>query len=143
MLACQKYLSSDRIAPFSNAKMFIHQARERRLNTVALKVHPNIKHLIHFLLINPYHYQAAPASSMGFSAPAVFCGSSFSTSSALVSRCKKLLSLTGLPLWPWEVTPIALLLCGVDECGMFSGTGCSRPIVVTPASDALPALESA
>ena len=52
-------------------------------------------------------YEAA--CGMSFSALSAFTGASFSTSSALVSRCKKLLSLTGLPLWPccaWFKTPL-------------------------------------
>jgi hypothetical protein len=40
-------------------------------------------------------------------------------------------------------TPTAAGCVGVLACGMFSGTGCSRPICVTPASEALPALERA
>lgn len=54
-------------------------------------------------------------------------------SSALVSRCKKLLSFTGLPLEPpGREPPLAVLplplpqLSGPGEvkCGIFSGRGC-------------------
>lgn len=80
-------------------------------------------------------------------------GLSIDGSSALVSRCRKLLSLTGLPLLPPATTaPFRLPLWtpfgtpfGPDEdrCGMFSGSGCWLPIVVRPPSPALPALERA
>ena len=73
-------------------------------------------------------------------------------SSALVSRCKKLLSFTGLPLVaPGRFPPgagtlapfVPLLGPGELRCGMFSGRGCWLPMDVTPPSEALPALESA
>lgn len=91
-----------------------------------------------------------------------------SESSALVSCCRKLLSLAGLlpwnpmdpgwPLmllpgtcWPWELAlPLLLAAAGLlapgevaVRCGMFSGTGCWEPILVTPTSEAFPALLSA
>jgi hypothetical protein len=76
------------------------------------------------------------------------------SSLALVSRWRKLDSLTGLPAW-FDVVlssplplfaPLLLALLFrpvVFRCGMFSGCGCCEPIVVTPASEALPALLSA
>lgn len=72
-------------------------------------------------------------------------------SSMLVSRCKKLASLTGLPLWPpssGPLFPLPLplpLLVGPGEvkCGIFSGSGCSEPMDVTPPSGILPAFERA
>jgi len=91
-----------------------------------------------------------------------------SESSALVSCCKKLPSLAGLlpwnpiepgwPLmllpgtcWPWELAlPPLLAAAGLlapgevaVRCGMFSGTGCWEPMLVTPTSEAFPALLSA
>lgn len=71
-------------------------------------------------------------------------------SSTLVSRCRKLLSFTGLPLCPaCSCPPFPLPLPlgpfgpGEVRCGIFSGRGCSEPIEVTPTSEALPALERA
>ena len=79
---------------------------------------------------------------------------SFSSSEALVSRFRKLLSLTGLPLWaptmperwtllfpepPW----LAALMLGEVRCGMFSGRGCCEPTLPVSTEPALPALESA
>ena len=72
-------------------------------------------------------------------------------SSTLSERCKKLLSFTGDPLCPPISGPFVPLVPpllpvlgeGVLRCGMFSGSGCWEPIVVTPTSEALPALESA
>lgn len=73
-------------------------------------------------------------------------------SSALVSRCKKLLSLTGLPLVAPGRLPLGapllgplLLLLGPGDvrCGIFSGRGCWLPMEVTPPSEALPAFERA
>lgn len=65
-------------------------------------------------------------------------------------RCRMELSLTGEPELrppPWDgvgcsVRPLVLLgpLCDDDRCGIVSGEGCSDPIEVRPASEALPAL---
>lgn len=90
------------------------------------------------------------------SLPLSASASSSSMSSALVSRCRKLPSLTGLPLAPVVPAPgrgrlgpppmppaAPLWIVGLLLCGMLSGDGCSRPIEVTPMSEALPALERA
>jgi hypothetical protein len=62
----------------------------------------------------------------------------------LVSRCKKVCSLTGLPAFsPWPLPFCCPLGVGGAMCGIFSGLGCSRPTWVTPTSEALPALERA
>lgn len=87
-----------------------------------------------------------------------------STSSALVSLFKKLLSLTGLPAWaPCGGRPATLSLAawtcwppgappplgatagpeGLVRWGMFSGTGCSDPTAPVSTLSALPALERA
>jgi hypothetical protein len=77
-----------------------------------------------------------------------------SNSSALVSRFKKLLSFTGLPLCTPPVLPrwilplplppwLALPTPGDERCGMFSGRGCWEPTLPVSTELALPALERA
>lgn len=77
-----------------------------------------------------------------------------SSSEALVSRLRKLASLTGLPLWapteplvwmlPLPLPPwLALLTLGEVRCGIFSGSGCWEPTLPVSTEPALPALERA
>lgn len=103
---------------------------------------------------------SSSSSSLSLAAPESVPGSD---SSALVPWCRILPSLAGLrpwkptepgwPLilpgtwWPCVLVPVPLPVAGLlapgevaVRWGMFSGTGWLEPMLVTPTSDALPAL---